>query len=48
MRHKKTTPEKLIEAVKKYNNDEGSLSTIANEYGISMAFLRSCISDTDS
>ena len=44
MRHRrKISPEKVLEAVKKYFNDEGSKATIADEYGISISFFRSCI-----
>ena len=44
MKHRRIiTPEKVIEAVKKYFNNEGSKASIANEYGISFSFFRACI-----
>ena len=44
MRHRrKITREKMLEAVKKYFNDEGSKTTIANEYGISFSLFRAWV-----
>lgn len=44
MRHRrKISPEKVLEAIKKYFNDEGSKKAIADEYGISSSFFRACI-----
>ena len=44
MRHRrKITTEKILEAVKKYFNDEGSKTTIANEYGISFTLFRAWV-----